>query len=86
MTKAFKKEVPHYGECAFLVGVRKRGVRWTVYAQSGKRITSVDTPLRTSQAKVYEKCIEAIKAKEISDEISAHDEAYLRALDKYHLR
>ena len=86
MTRAFRKEVLHYGECMFLVRVLKRGVRWTVYTQSFERITSVDTPTRTSQAKVYEKCLEAIKSKEISDEIDAHDETYLRALDKYHLR
>ena len=88
----FKMEVPHYGECTFrrigvhFVSTGRRGVRWTIYSQFGERITSVDVPLRTSQAKVYEKCIEAIKAKEISDEINAHDEAYLRGLDRYHLR
>lgn len=87
----FKMEVPHYGECTF----RKEGVvfsgkvrvqRWRVLSQSGCYLVSIDVPLRTTQAVVYQKAVEAIKAKEICDEINAHDEAYLRGLDRYHLR
>ena len=73
----FKMEVPHYGECSF----RKEGVvflgstrvqRWRVLSMFNDFLVSVDVPLRTTQAVVYQKAIEAIKAKELAEEVSGH--------------
>lgn len=73
----FKMEVPHYGECSF----RKEGVvfsgstrvqRWRVLSMFNAFLVSVDVPLRTTQAVVYQKAIEAIKAKELAEEVSGH--------------
>lgn len=73
----FKMEVPHYGECSF----RKEGVvfsgstrvqRWRVLSQSSCYLVSIDVPLRTTQAVVYQKAIEAIKAKELAEEVSSN--------------
>lgn len=73
----FKMEVPHYGECTF----RKEGVvfsgkvrvqRWRVLSQSSCYLVSIDVPLRTTQAVVYQKAIEAIKAKELAEEVSSN--------------
>ena len=70
-------EVPHYGECSF----RKEGVvfssttrvqRWRVLSMFNDFLVSVDVPLRTTQAVVYQKAIEAIKAKELAEEVSGH--------------
>lgn len=72
----FKMEVPHYGECSF----RKEGVvfsgstrvqRWRVLSMFNAFLVSVDVPLRTTQAGVYQKAVEAIKAKELSEEIDS---------------
>lgn len=73
----FKMEVPHYGECSF----RKEGVvfsgstrvqRWCVLSMFNNFLVSVDVPLRTTQAVVYQKAIEAIKAKELAEEVSGN--------------
>ena len=73
----FKMEVPHYGECSF----RKEGVvfsgstrvqRWRVLSMFNAFLVSVDVPLRTTQAVVYQKAIEAIKAKELAEEVSSN--------------
>lgn len=73
----FKMEVPHYGECSF----RKEGVvfsgstrvqRWRVLSMFNNFLVSVDVPLRTTQAVVYQKAIEAIKAKELAEEVSGN--------------
>ena len=69
----FKMEIPHYGECSF----RKEGVmfsgttrvqRWRVLSMFNNFLVSVDVPLRTTQAVVYQKAVEAIKAKELAEE------------------
>lgn len=73
----FKMEVPHYGECSF----RKEGVvfsgstrvqRWRVLSMFHDFLVSVDVPLRATQAVVYQKAIEAIKAKELAEEVSGN--------------
>ena len=73
----FKMEVPHYGECTF----RKEGVvfsgkvrvqRWRVLSHSSCYLVSIDVPLRTTQAVVYQKAVEAIKAKELAEEVSGN--------------
>lgn len=73
----FKMEVPHYGECSF----RKEGVvfsgttrvqRWRVLSMFNDFLVSVDVPLRTTQVVVYQKAIEAIKAKELAEEVSGN--------------
>lgn len=73
----FKMEVPHYGECSF----RKEGVvfsgttrvqRWRVLSMFNDFLVSVDVSLRATQAVVYQKAIEAIKAKELAEEVSGN--------------
>lgn len=73
----FRMDIPHYGECSF----RKEGVvfsgttrvqRWRVLSMFNDFLVSVDVPLRTTQAVVYQKAIEAIKAKELAEEVSGN--------------